>query len=67
MPSSYEPFGGPVAGPLQRKQEVLYADIDPARAAHARRSFDVAGHYARPDIFHLSVNRAPMPPVTFNG
>jgi len=62
-----EPFGGPIAGPLHQKQEVLYAEIDPDRAAHARRSFDVAGHYARPDIFHLSVNRAAMPPATFAG
>ena len=61
----FEPFGGPVAGPLHQKQEVLYAEIDPERAAHARRSFDVAGHYARPDIFQLDVNRAEMPPVTF--
>ncbi len=62
----FEPFGGPVAGPLHRKQEVLYAEIDPARAAHARRSFDVAGHYARPDIFELNVNRAAMTPATFS-
>ncbi len=62
----FEPFGGPVAGPLHQKQEVLYAEIDPARAAHARRSFDVAGHYARPDIFQLNVNRAAMPPASFS-
>ncbi len=62
-----EPFGGPVAGPLHRKQEVLYAEIDASRAASARRSLDVAGHYGRPDIFNLSVNRAPMQPVSFTG
>ena len=62
----FEPFGGPIAGPLHQKQEVLYAEIDPARAARARRSFDVAGHYARPDIFQLSVNRAVMSPATFS-
>lgn len=63
----FEPFGGPIAGPLHQKQEVLYAEIDPARAAHARRSLDVAGHYARPDVFQLSVNRAVMSPATFSG
>lgn len=62
-----EPFGGPVAGPLHRAQEVLYAEIDASRAASARRSLDVAGHYGRPDIFNLSVNRAPMQPVSFTG
>ena len=63
--SVYEPFGGPIAGPLHQKQKILYAEIDPARAAHARRSFDVAGHYARPDVFQLKVNRAAMPPAAF--
>ena len=61
-----EPFGGPVAGPLHREKAVLYADIDPERAARARRSFDVTGHYARPDVFQLSVNRTAMPPATFS-
>jgi nitrilase len=62
----FEPFGGPIAGPLHRSQEALYAEIDPERAARARRSLDVAGHYARPDIFSLSVNRSAMPPVLFS-
>lgn len=62
----FEPWGGPVAGPLHQKKEVLYAEIDPARAAHSRRSFDVAGHYARPDIFQLSVNRSALSPVRFS-
>lgn len=61
----FEPFGGAIAGPLHQKQEVLYAEIDPGRSAIARRSLDVTGHYGRPDIFQLSVNRAAMPPVRF--
>ncbi len=61
----YEPFGGAIAGPLVRESKVLYAEIDPQRSAHARRSFDVAGHYARPDIFQLSVNRTAMKPAVF--
>ena len=61
----FEPGGGPIAGPLQQKQEVLYADIDTGKAPASRRSLDVTGHYARPDIFTLSVNRVAMPPVTF--
>lgn len=62
----FEPFGGPIAGPLHREQRVLYAEIDAVRAARARRSLDVTGHYARPDIFSLTINRAAMPPVKFS-
>jgi nitrilase len=50
------PGGEILAGPLHEKQEILYAEIDAARAALSRRTFDVAGHYSRPDIFTLHVN-----------
>jgi nitrilase len=59
------PFGKVAAGPLHREKGILYGDIDPAAAARSRRSLDVAGHYARPDVFQLSVKRIPMPPVAF--
>ena len=59
------PFGKVAAGPLNREKTVLTCDIDPAAAPRARRSLDVTGHYARPDIFHLQVNRTPLPPVEF--
>jgi nitrilase len=60
-----EPSGKVLAGPLHREKAILYAGIDPAAAARARRSLDVTGHYARPDVFHLSVKRDAMPPVSF--
>jgi len=60
-----KPFGGPIAGPLHREKDILYGEIEVAAAAQARRSLDVAGHYARPDIFRLEVNRSSMPPVDF--
>jgi nitrilase len=59
------PFGGPVAGPLHREKGVLTAEIDPEAARAARRSLDVAGHYNRPDIFQLEVDRRPLDPVRF--
>jgi len=60
-----EPSGKVQAGPLHREKGILYGEIDPAKAARARRSLDVTGHYARPDIFRLEVKRSPMPPVDF--
>ena len=59
------PGGEKVAGPLHEKQDILYAEIDPARAAGARRTFDVAGHYARPDVFTLHVNNQRQSPIEF--
>jgi nitrilase len=60
------PGGERVAGPLHQQQDILYAEIDPARAAAARRTFDVAGHYSRPDVFNLQVNRKQQSPIEFD-
>lgn len=60
------PFGRIEAGPLHRERDVLYAEIDSEAAAQSRRSLDVTGHYSRPDIFRLQINRAAMPPVEFS-
>ena len=61
----HRPFGPAVAGPMHREKGLLFADIDTAAVAAARRSFDAAGHYARPDVFTLTVNRTPQRPVVF--
>jgi nitrilase len=62
----YKPFGGLAAGPMHREKGLLIAEIDPGAARASRRKFDVSGHYARPDIFTLSVNREPQSPVVFS-
>jgi nitrilase len=56
-----DPNGQFVAGPLNQKQEILYADIDLSAITKAKWIFDAAGHYARPDVFELVVNRKPNP------
>ncbi len=59
------PFGGILAGPLACEKEILYAEVDPEAARRARKTLDVAGHYGRPDVFRLEVDRRPRPPVQF--
>lgn len=56
-----DPDGKVVAGPLQRVQGILYGDVDPAKVTGPRWQLDVAGHYGRPDVFRLTVDRAPRP------
>lgn len=59
------PDGGVVAGPLHQETAMLYAMIDAEAAGASRKSLDVAGHYSRPDIFQLSVDRRQKPPAVF--
>ena len=60
------PDGTTVAGPLREDTGFLYAEVDTTSVAAARRSLDVAGHYARPDVFELRVRREPQKLVTFD-
>ncbi|MDA8218893.1 MAG: carbon-nitrogen hydrolase family protein [Dehalococcoidales bacterium] len=57
------PLGEYLAGPLYGEEGILMADLDFARIVEARFDFDVVGHYARPDVLRLVVNRQPQPPV----
>lgn len=57
------PLGDVLAGPCYDGETILYADIETKSIAEARYDFDVAGHYARPDIFRLEVDRRAKPPV----
>jgi nitrilase len=46
-----------LAGPVYAQETILYADLDLGKVVEGKHSFDVAGHYARPDILELRVNR----------
>lgn len=61
-----DPLGKVLAGPVFDTETILYAEIDTAVGRGSNLDFDVVGHYSRPDIFKLSVNTAPMAPVTFS-
>ena len=49
------PNGKFIAGPLEAEEGILYADIDLQQIIAAKRMFDVAGHYSRPDVFDFSI------------
>lgn len=57
------PSGTLAAGPLNAQEGIVYAEVDPAAVAGARWNLDVAGHYARPDVFDFAVRRRPLAPV----
>jgi len=59
------PGGEIIAGPMNKESGILYADIDREKVGIAKRAFDVVGHYSRPDIFQLHVNKQPQSPTIF--
>jgi len=50
------PLGDVIAGPDFSGETILYAAIDPAEVVRGKYDFDVTGHYARPDVFNLTVD-----------
>lgn len=50
------PLGEILAGPDFDGETILYAEIDLDEIVRAKYDFDAVGHYARPDIFALSVD-----------
>jgi nitrilase len=59
-----EAGGDIVAGPLVEEEGILYADLDADDARGQRYAFDPVGHYARPDVFELTVHEEERSPVS---
>ena len=59
------PLGDVLAGPLKNETGLLTARIDIGELVRARYDFDVTGHYARPDVFSLSVDERAKRTVDF--
>ena len=59
------PLGGILAGPIFDEKAILYAELDNATLVRSKMDFDPMGHYARPDIFSLKVDRGAKSPVQF--
>lgn len=59
------PLGEIIAGPIYDREGIITADIDLDDVIRGKYDLDVAGHYARPDVFNLQVNTTRQNPVSF--
>jgi nitrilase len=77
-PSGAEPFangGSCVAGPdgewilepVVAEEGLFIAELDHERVRGERQNFDLAGHYSRPDVTQLKVDRARQSTAIFTG
>ena len=59
------PEGTVLAEAEPGEETVIHADIDLDAVARERHNFDPSGHYSRPDVLRLMVNRERRDPVDF--
>lgn len=60
------PEGKFLAGPVYDQETILYAEVDLQRCLEEKSTLDVVGHYARPEVFRLLVDRSPKVPYAFS-
>jgi nitrilase len=51
------PLGDYVVEPVWGKEKIIIADLDMKQIAYSQFDFDPVGHYSRPDVFKLFVNK----------
>jgi nitrilase len=60
-----DPFGEVLAGPEYGRESVLVAELDAESIIQGKFDLDVAGHYARPEIFQLRIRAEPQRSISF--
>ena len=59
------PDGSWVLPPITGEENIRYCELDPAFVRRERQNFDPSGHYSRPDVTRLIVNRTRQSLVSF--
>ena len=60
------PDGATLAEADKHAETIIYADLDLGQVRAERQNFDPAGHYSRPDVLQLNVDRSRRSPITFD-
>ncbi len=60
------PDGEWIVEPVINEEKIIYQSLDFNRVLEERQNFDVVGHYSRPDVTKLIVNRERQSTVEFN-
>ena len=61
------PDGKWIVEPIADEERLIVAKLNHKRVREERQNFDPAGHYARPDVTQLKVNRERQSTVKFEG